>query len=107
MAETYTRDFSPEVNAKINAAQSTEEIRSIMMAEMERLGLAEKDRAGTYTQAQSAQSGAAQPAPPAQQDAPTSNLLRRVITVKGKDWLISGHSEDELYRMEMAMKSAL
>jgi hypothetical protein len=107
MAETYTRDFSPEVNAKINAAQSTEEIRSIMMAEMERLGLAERrDRDQTYTPTQ-AQAGSASSAPASQHDAPTSNLLRRVITVKGKDWLISGHSEEELYRMEMAMKAAL
>jgi hypothetical protein len=107
MSETYTRDFSPEVNAKINAAQSTEEIRSIMMAEMERLGLAEKDRAGTYTQTQSAQSGAAQPAPASQQDTSTSSLLRRVITAGGQDYLIAGRTEDELYRMEMAMKAAL
>jgi hypothetical protein len=107
MSETYTRDFSPEVNAKINAAQSTEEIRSIIMAEMERLGLAERrDRDQTYTPTQ-AQAASSASSAPQQNDAPTSNLMRRVITVKGSDWLISGRTEDELYRMEMAMKSAL
>jgi hypothetical protein len=106
MSENYTRDFSPEVMSKINSCNSIEEIREVMKAELERQGIAQRERDGSFTNVEPTHAQA-QPAPASQQDAPTSNLLRRVISVKGCDWLISGRSEDELYRMEMAMKAAL
>jgi hypothetical protein len=107
MASDYTREFSPQVNAAIAACNSIEEIREVMKHALASEGVARLERDSTFTNVESAYAQQAQFAPASQPDAPTSNLLRRVITVNGKDWLISGHSDEELYKLEMGMKAAL
>jgi hypothetical protein len=101
MANDFTREFSPEVNAAIANAQSTEEIRTIMMRALEQQGLAEKDRSGNYSQTHAAQSGFA-PSAPSQQ--PATSLLRRIINVGGSPFVISETSEEKLDRLEQALK---
>jgi hypothetical protein len=106
MSDNYTREYSPEVMSKINSCNSIEEIREVMKAELERQGIAQRERDGSFTNVEPTHAQA-QSVPASQQDAPTSNLMRRIITVKGQDYLISGRSDDELYRVEMGLKSTL
>jgi hypothetical protein len=101
MADDYTRQsHNPKLDAAIMAAGSIEEIRELMKAEFERTGIAQRERDGSYTQLE--QTHAPSQSAPASQPAP---LLRRIINVGGRAFVISETSEERLDQMEKALQA--
>jgi hypothetical protein len=96
MASDYTREFSPELNRAIASANSIEEIRSLMKAELERQGVASRERDGSYVQVEPTH------APPTRS---ADGEHHRTIYIGNTGYELSGPSEASLDRMEATLRA--
>jgi hypothetical protein len=101
MSNDFIGRSNPELDKQIRGCTDPEMLRQLLKNQMERDGILSRERDGSYTQADSYRPPTPTPSQPVATDGP----FRRTITAGGKNYLISGPSEESLDRLEATLKA--
>ncbi len=104
MSQDFVGASNPELDKQIRECTDPELLRQLLKNQMERDGVLSRERDGSYIQTESYR-----PPTPAASTRPvgTDGRFRRVISAGGREFLISGESNESLDKLEMALKAGL